>query len=377
MQLPVDIKAVIDEATNIDEARRTALSVSVYIDDSAPGDVQAHVRQAFASASPHARVSLMYLDGRPFVPYAGDDMAVIVAGLNDRVGAYAEDLRLAGVPVMVVTTLPSLVADIAQAEGYPIPQGDLVSPKAVQPRRLPAADATDAEPAAAQPLAEPYALDAAASASLSERMGQWVIAACNEKRLAFALAFPFVRKPLSMESVNATAIQNAGVGLFVIIPGADMPVMTLNQAKMLLMIAAAYGEELSMERVKELAALVGGAFACRAVARQLVAFVPALGWAVKAAIGYTGTQAMGRAAIEYYEGTGFEKLTDAVASARDKVVQAAAKSAAQKAQETGVRAVGTVRDKAVQAAGGVRSAAGTVRDAAANRLARSNSGERA
>ena len=48
MQLPVDIKAVIDEATNIDEARRTTLSVSVYLDDSAPGDVQAHVRQAFA-----------------------------------------------------------------------------------------------------------------------------------------------------------------------------------------------------------------------------------------------------------------------------------------------------------------------------------------
>ena len=71
MQLPVDIKAVIDEATNIDEARRTSLSVSVYLDDSAPGDVQAHVRQAFASASPHARVSLMYLDGRPFAPQRG------------------------------------------------------------------------------------------------------------------------------------------------------------------------------------------------------------------------------------------------------------------------------------------------------------------
>ena len=98
---------------------------------------------------------------------------------------------------------------------------------------------------------EPYALDGAAVGSLSERMGGWVIAACNDKRLAFALAFPFVRKPLSLEAVNSTALQNAGVGLLVIIPGADMPVMTLNQAKMLLMIAAAYGEELNMERVKE------------------------------------------------------------------------------------------------------------------------------
>lgn len=136
MQLPVDIKAVIDEATNIDEARRTTLSVSVYLDDSAPGDVQAHVRQAFASASPHARVSLMYLDGRPFAPFSGDDMAVIVAGLNEQVGEYAAQVRAAGVPVMVVTTLPALVADIAKAQGAPIPQGDLVFPKPPRPSRL-------------------------------------------------------------------------------------------------------------------------------------------------------------------------------------------------------------------------------------------------
>ena len=144
-----------------------------------------------------------------------------------------------------------------------------------------------------------------------------------------------------------------------------MPVMTLNQAKMLLMIAASYGEELNMERVKELAALVGGAFACRAVARQLVAFVPALGWAVKAAIGYTGTIAMGRAAIEYYEdGATFGKLTDAVAEARDKVVRAAASRAASKAQATGAKAVEGVRNRAVQAA----HAAGGVRNAAVSRF---------
>ena len=63
MQLPVDIKAVIDEALDIDEARHTALSVSVYLDDSAPNDLQAPVRQAFASASPR----LAHLPGRQAV----------------------------------------------------------------------------------------------------------------------------------------------------------------------------------------------------------------------------------------------------------------------------------------------------------------------
>lgn len=370
MQIPVDVKAVIDEATNIDEARQTPLSVSVYIDESAPGDVVARVRGAFASASPHARVSLMYLDGRPFAPYAGDDMAVIVAGLSDQVGAYADELLAAGVPVMVTTTMPSLVAEIAQSQGHPIPHADVVAPDAPgHGGRLLPARADGVAPAAA----EPYVLDERAAASLDRRMGEWVIAACHDKRLAFALAFPFVRRPLSVDAVNATALQNAGIGLVVFIPGADMPIMTLNQAKMLLQIAAAYGEPMSMERVKELAAVVGGAFALRSVARQVVAFVPALGWAVKAAIGYTGTQAMGRAAIEYFEeGGSIAGLAGVVARARDKAVElaedaretvcgepAAAPAHAAPPVRGGGRVAGAARSAATRVAGAARSAAGS------------------
>ena len=62
----------------------------------------------------------------------------------------------------------------------------------------------------------------------------------------------------------------------------------------------------------------------RTAARQAVAIVPGLGWAVKAAIGYTGTQAMGRAAIEYFEGGGnIAGLATVVGYARDKAVQVA------------------------------------------------------
>ncbi len=49
MKLPIDIKAVIEAATDIESARNTPVSVSVLIDDTAPGDVAAHVRQAFAA----------------------------------------------------------------------------------------------------------------------------------------------------------------------------------------------------------------------------------------------------------------------------------------------------------------------------------------
>lgn len=385
MQIPVDIKAVIDEATNIDEARATPISVSIYMDETAPGDVQAHVRQAFASASAHARVSMVYFPSFPVVAAPDADMAVIVAGLDEHVGAYAADIRAAGVPVMVVTTLPGLAAEIAEASGHPILEDDLVSP---------AIDDVLALPEQAGSANEPYSLTIDGALSLNKRMGEWVIEACREKRLAFALAFRFVRKPLSLEAVNATAVQNAGIGLVVILPGADLPIMTLNQAKMLLQIAAAYGQPMAVERVKELAAVVGGAFACRAVARQLVAFVPALGWAIKAAIGYSGTVAMGRAAIEYFEGDGkIDHLAEVVGRARDKVVlvadsarkqpsvAAAARAAAAKvghaasaAASNAVPAASSVAASAVGAAasaGAVPKPAAKAVTSAANRLSAS------
>ena len=342
MQMPVDIKAVMNEALDIDEARKAPLSVSLYFDDTAPGDVQAHLRQAFASPSPNVRVAITYLDGRPFAPYEGDDAAVVVAGLSERCGWYAEQLRAAGVPTIVATTLPSIVDELAQAAGSPIPTGDLVAPKAPRPAAAAPDEGADAAcaPAPAELPAEPqepWALDGDAAESLDERMGGWIVDACPEKRLAFALAFPFVRRPLALESVNSTSLQNAMVGFLPIINGADMPVMTLNQVKMVLMIAAAHGEDMGKERVKEIAAVVCGAFACRKLARSVVPDIPVVGWTVKAAIGYAGTQAIGRAAIDYYEHEGvMGTINDTAGAACDAALDTAVdavKGAVQNAKE--------------------------------------------
>jgi uncharacterized protein (DUF697 family) len=110
-----------------------------------------------------------------------------------------------------------------------------------------------------------------------------------------------MRRAVAREAVKATAWQNAAIGGLSIIPGTDMPIMTLNQGKMLLQIAAAYGQQMGAERIKELAAVVGGGFVFRAFARQALTLVPGFGWAVKAAIAYSGTIAMGNAAVAYFE----------------------------------------------------------------------------
>lgn len=356
MNLPLDIPALLRAATDIDAARNTPLAVSVYLDETAPGDMVGHVRSAFASAGARTRVTLGYLDdGALPEPYGADDMVVIVAGESPRIGEAAAHVRGAGIPVMVATASPHAVIAAAEATGFPIPEGDVVAPDMTRPtpwgdaaetvaRRMTAgrteeeaAEAPEAlevleraVPVEAKPAAdEPIELTDEAAADLDRRMGEWIIAACREKKLAFALAFPFVRRPLSLDAVRATAIQNAGVGVVVFIPGADMPIMTLNQAKMLLQIAAAYGQPLSAERIKELAAVVGGAFLFRNIARTAVGVVPVLGWAIKGAVGFAGTEAMGRAAIEYFEAGGdIVGVASVVQKARDEAVEATSRAAA-------------------------------------------------
>ncbi len=368
MKLPIDIKAALIEAMDIEAARREPLSVTIYIDDSAPGDIQAHVRQAFASASETARVSIIYLDGRKVEPYPEDDMVCLVAGLSDKVGAVARDCREAGVPCMVATTMPQLVFEIAHAAGCDIPQADIVAPKLTSEvyshvmaggGKAPALHASWGEPKCPTEgdlgIFEPIELIAEARETLDARMGDWVVEACRSKRIAFAVAFPFVRHSFALEVVRATAVQNIGVSLLVFIPGADLPVMTLNQVKMLLALAAAYDEPLDASRVKELVALIAGAFTCRGIARRVSGCVPGLGWALKAAVGYTGTLAMGHAAIEYYEGApNVSKLADALGSARDKAVAAAAKQAGKQAYGSASQVASSVRDAAGEALSGVR-----------------------
>jgi uncharacterized protein (DUF697 family) len=57
---------------------------------------------------------------------------------------------------------------------------------------------------------------------------------------------------------------------------------------------------LNAVRAREIVAVVGGGFGLRTLARQLVKVVPGPGWIVGGGLGYGGTIAMGRAALEYF-----------------------------------------------------------------------------
>lgn len=137
-------------------------------------------------------------------------------------------------------------------------------------------------------------------AGLEELTSRIARALDEDYLVALAKGYPPFRQAVCEEIIRHNARQNAVIGALPI-PGADMPVMTANQARMVLNIAAAYGEDLSMERARELLGVLAAGFGLRALARQAVKLVPLGGWAAAAAIGYAGTVAMGRATMLYFE----------------------------------------------------------------------------
>ncbi len=122
----------------------------------------------------------------------------------------------------------------------------------------------------------------------------------DEYVIPLGRGYPVFRRAVCEEIIHKNARENAVIGALPI-PGADMPVMTANQGRMVLSIASVYGEDLSLERAREMLGVLAAGFGLRAVSRQVVKLVPVGGWAAAAAIGYAGTITMGRATVLYFE----------------------------------------------------------------------------
>jgi len=271
MALPFDVRDLVNSGSKFLKDRDQPVSLAIVIEANAPDFLVDALRDRLRPSTAGAILQVSVAGETPeSVSTVGVDAVVAIAGTGAPLFRSALVVyRQARVPVVVLAFGDESVRT-GLADGLPQPTADLIVGENV-------ADVVD------------------------DRLAGWLADEVSSKRLALAHNFPFMRRAVAQEAVRATAWQNGLVGAVAIIPGADMPIMTANQAKMLMQIAAAFGQRLGPERVKELAAIVGGAFVLRTVARQALGFVPVLGWAVKGGIGYGGTIAMGMAAIAYFE----------------------------------------------------------------------------
>ena len=148
-----------------------------------------------------------------------------------------------------------------------------------------------------------------------------ILAAKAIDGLALARHLPAFRDSVSRSLIEDTAIANAaysvGTGVLEIAPVASIPlnvadlvVLTKNQAIMSYKVALAMGMTADFRQIMpQLAAVVGGGFVFRQIARALVGLIPGWGILPKTAVAFAGTFAIGEA-IYRWCATG-EKLTEA------------------------------------------------------------------
>jgi uncharacterized protein (DUF697 family) len=147
-----------------------------------------------------------------------------------------------------------------------------------------------------------------------EKIAERVADRADETAHHLAARVPVLRPAVSDAIIKRFARQNGVLGVAIFIPGADFPVLTLNQIRMVLRIATAYGEELDKERAFEVLSVVAAGLGFRTVARHLVALVPGVSWAVKGGIAYGATVAVGEAASAYFAAGGTRMIERSVRS---------------------------------------------------------------
>ena len=267
-KLPVDVRALYDAGKRLKEDRERPVRIAVLVEIDAPDELVEEARRELHPKTVTGIVDVSVIEPEVTVRVASKaDACVVLVGSGAHVASTLRDLRERSIPTAVVA-LREDRATLALALGHP--ENDVL-------------------------------VGATASEVIRGPLADWAMERLEKLRTALGNNFEFVRRAVAKEIVKATAWQNAAIGVVVFIPGADMPLMTLNQGKMLLRIAAAYGQSLDTERIKELGAVVAGGFLFRTFARELMGLVPGFGWAVKGGIAYTGTIAMGTAAISYFE----------------------------------------------------------------------------
>ena len=226
---------------------------------------------------------------------AGDRRPIAVAGARELVPLLARELRERGDASAVREGGPPDGAAVVVWLGKP----DDDALRAASLAHAPIVGVTEGE-------SLPYVLDTdlvvvrPGEGLPIDEIAHKIAAALGERGTNLAARLPVVREAVVDELIRLSARKNALVAAAVFVPGVDLPVLTLNQARLVLRIALAYGQEIDRSRLPELLAVVGTGFGLRALARELLDFVPVAGWAAKGAVAYAGTRALGEAARRYF-----------------------------------------------------------------------------
>lgn len=221
----------------------------------------------------------------------GDERPVFVAGARELVPLLAKGLRAGGDPTAVGEDGPVEEAAAVVWLG----KADEDALRRAARAGVPIVGVTDG-------ASLPYVLDTRlvrvppGEGLPVEEIAAVLARALGRDGLTLAARLPVVRAPLIEWLIESAARRNALIAAAIFIPGADFPVLTVTELRLVLEIALASGYQVGLTRVPELAGVVAAGFGSRQIARTLVDGIPVGAFALQAMVAYTATRAIGEAA---------------------------------------------------------------------------------
>ena len=141
--------------------------------------------------------------------------------------------------------------------------------------------------------------------NVAEELIPAMIDASPEAALVIGRELPAYRRRAAQRIIRNATLLSLAAGLEPF-PLVDIPILLGNQIRLVLRIAALYGEKVdsadTTQHVRELITVMAGGLVLRYLAEQAAKVVPFGGDFIAGAIAGAGTWAMGQVVLEYYEG---------------------------------------------------------------------------
>ena len=162
------------------------------------------------------------------------------------------------------------------------------------------ADEASARAAARLHVQDVIPISARDGANVSEELIPALINASPEAAIILGRQLPQFRREAANKLVRSATLVSLAAGLEPI-PLVDIPILLGNQIRLVLRIAAVYGEPMTAQHMRELVTTIASGLLMRYVAEEAAKAMPFGGDLVAGAIAAAGTWAIGQVAIEYFE----------------------------------------------------------------------------
>ena len=136
--------------------------------------------------------------------------------------------------------------------------------------------------------------------NIAERLIPAIIDAYPPVGIVLGRELPAYRRQAAEQLIRSAAKTNAIIGAEPI-PGLDLPLLLATQVRLVLRIAAVYGEPMSGSHARELITTMAGGVALRFLAGEAAKALPGPGWLISGGIAAAGTYAIGQVAMRYFE----------------------------------------------------------------------------